>query len=50
MGALRTRCLEDLASTGHLIRPDQHVAARWAGFEAAGLAAALRTACARETA
>lgn len=32
----------------HLIRPDQHVTARWRRFDAAAVAAALDRACARE--
>ena len=34
----------------YLIRPDQHVAARWDAFDAAAVTRALRTACAKEPA
>ena len=42
--ALRARYLGDARSAVYLIRPDQHVAARWAGWDAAAVAAALRRA------
>lgn len=43
-GALAARYLGDAASGVYLIRPDQHVAARWAAFDADSVAAALRRA------
>ncbi|WP_372605334.1 FAD-dependent oxidoreductase [Actibacterium sp.] len=43
-GALAERYLGDAKSAVYLIRPDQHVAARWAGFDETALAAALRRA------
>lgn len=38
---VRDRYLGDTAAAVYLIRPDQHVAARWASFEAAAVDAAL---------
>jgi 3-(3-hydroxy-phenyl)propionate hydroxylase len=40
--ALRKRYLGDAASAVYLLRPDQHVAARWTRFDAAAIADALR--------
>lgn len=45
---LRARYLGDAPSAVYLIRPDQHVTARWARFDTASVRAALRTACAME--
>jgi 3-(3-hydroxy-phenyl)propionate hydroxylase len=45
---LRARYLGDAKSAVYLIRPDQHVAARWADFDTASVRAALRTACGME--
>ena len=47
-GALRARYLGDAAGAVYLIRPDQHVAARWARFDEAALRAALRRACGKD--
>lgn len=47
-GALAERYLGDGRSAVYLIRPDQHVAARWDAFDEAALRAALRTACGKE--
>ena len=44
-GALGARYLGAAASAVYLIRPDQHIAARWPAYEPAAVAAALRTAC-----
>ena len=41
---LRERYLGDAPSAVYLIRPDQHVAARWASFDEAAVSRALRTA------
>lgn len=46
-GALATRYLGDAARAVYLIRPDQHVAARWDGFDASAVRDALRRATAR---
>lgn len=45
---LRERYLGDAASAVYLIRPDQHVAARWTRFDAAELRAAISRAIAKE--
>ncbi len=47
-GALRARYLGGAASGVWLIRPDQHVAARWAHYDEAALRRALRIATGRE--
>ncbi len=47
-GALAERYLGEAKSAVYLIRPDQHVAARWNEFDETALRAALRTACAKE--
>ncbi|SFE02259.1 FAD-dependent oxidoreductase [Roseivivax sediminis] len=47
-GALAERYLGDASSGVYLIRPDQHVAARWDVFEADAVRAALHHACAKE--
>ena len=47
-GALATRYLGAARSAVYLIRPDQHVAARWDAFDAAAVSAALRHACAKD--
>ncbi|OCW57893.1 FAD-dependent oxidoreductase [Hoeflea olei] len=47
-GALRERYLGDAASAVYLIRPDQHVAARWENYDEAALRAALRKACGKD--
>jgi 3-(3-hydroxy-phenyl)propionate hydroxylase len=39
---LRHRYLDEAGSAVYLIRPDQHVAARWTGYDAAGIKAALK--------
>ena len=44
-GALRARYLGEAPAAVYLVRPDQHVAARWGAFDAAALRAALRRAC-----
>ena len=44
-GALAERYLGTAASAVYLIRPDQHVAARWESFDAAAVQDALRIAC-----
>jgi 3-(3-hydroxy-phenyl)propionate hydroxylase len=43
-GALRSRYLGDAQSGVYLIRPDQHVAARWSAASGADIEAAMRTA------
>lgn len=43
-GALAERYLGDAPRAVYLIRPDQHVAARWPSFEGAAACAAIRTA------
>ena len=48
-GALAARYLGQATSAIYLIRPDQHVAARWDRFDEAAVASALRRACAKET-
>ncbi len=47
-GALSERYLGDATSALYLIRPDQHVAARWDAHDAAALKSALRKACGKE--
>jgi 3-(3-hydroxy-phenyl)propionate hydroxylase len=42
--ALRERYLGAAVSAIYLVRPDQHVAARWTAFDPAAVAAALRKA------
>ena len=46
-GYLRERYLGDAASAVYLIRPDQHIAARWTHYDAYAVAAALRTSIGR---
>lgn len=46
--ALRTRYLGAAPGAVYLIRPDQHVAARWTAFDAGAVTAALARALARE--
>jgi 3-(3-hydroxy-phenyl)propionate hydroxylase len=48
--ALQTRYLGSLASAVYLIRPDQHVAARWPTYDEAAVTAALARALALEPA
>jgi 3-(3-hydroxy-phenyl)propionate hydroxylase len=48
--ALTERYLGAAPRAVYLIRPDQHVAARWDCFDAAAVTRALRTACAKEPA
>ncbi len=45
-GALAARYLGGATSAVYLIRPDQHVAARWDSFDETAVRAAIRTACA----
>ncbi|MBS0124004.1 FAD-dependent oxidoreductase [Thetidibacter halocola] len=47
-GALAARYLGTATGAVYLIRPDQHVVARWARFDDAATRAALRRACARD--
>jgi 3-(3-hydroxy-phenyl)propionate hydroxylase len=47
---LRARYLGEAASAVYLIRPDQHVAARWETYDAKAVALALATALSLETA
>lgn len=47
-GALRDRYLGERESAVLLVRPDQHVAARWNSFSPGAVRAALRTACGKE--
>ncbi len=47
-GALADRYLGSASSAVYLIRPDQHVAARWDTFDETAVRAALRTACAKD--
>ena len=47
-GALESRYLGNAKSAVYLIRPDQHVAARWPDYDETALRAALRKACAKE--
>ncbi|MDA7430349.1 FAD-dependent oxidoreductase [Primorskyibacter aestuariivivens] len=46
--ALSDRYLGSARAAVYLIRPDQHVTARWEHYDAAAVTAALRTACAKE--
>jgi len=46
-GALGERYLGTAEAAVYLLRPDQHVAARWPGFDEAAVRRALDTACAR---
>ena len=46
--ALTARYLGEAPAAVYLIRPDQHVAARWTQFDELAIRAALRTACAKE--
>lgn len=46
-GFLHQRYLGDAKSAVYLVRPDQHVAARWTGYDEAETAAALRKAIGR---
>jgi 3-(3-hydroxy-phenyl)propionate hydroxylase len=46
-GALAARYLGQAASAVYLIRPDQHVVARWKRYDANAVRAALRLACAK---
>ena len=46
-GALAERYLGDVPGAVYLMRPDQHVAARWTSFDADAVAAAVKTATAR---
>ena len=47
-GSLAERYLGKARSAAYLIRPDQHVAARWNTFDEAALRAALRKASGKE--
>ena len=47
-GALSSRYLGSADQAVYLIRPDQHVAARWDRFDAAALRSAIRRACGLE--
>jgi len=47
-GALAERYLGDAESAVYLIRPDQHVAARWSTCDETALRAALRHACGKD--
>jgi 3-(3-hydroxy-phenyl)propionate hydroxylase len=47
-GALAERYLGAARAAVYLIRPDQHVAARWVGYDDAALRAALRRACGKD--
>ena len=47
-GAIRERYLGEAAAAIYLIRPDQHIAARWHKADASDIRAALRTALAQE--
>ncbi|WP_421850910.1 FAD-dependent oxidoreductase [Oricola sp.] len=46
--ALAARYLGTARSAVYLIRPDQHVAARWTGFDDAAMRKAINTACGKE--
>ncbi|MDD9718783.1 FAD-dependent oxidoreductase [Dinoroseobacter sp. PD6] len=47
-GALAARYLGTAEGAVYLIRPDQHVAARWPAFDAGAVQAALTTACGKD--
>ena len=47
-GALAARYLGGTTSAVYLIRPDQHVAARWDSYDETALCAALRKACGKD--
>ena len=47
-GAVRERYLGEKAAALYLIRPDQHVVARWSDTDAAQISKALRNAVAQE--
>lgn len=47
-GALAERYLGAAGAAVYLIRPDQHVAARWAAYDEAAVRAAIRIACGKE--
>ncbi len=47
-GALTERYLGAAKSAVYLIRPDQHVVARWSSFDEAAVKASLRKACGKE--
>ena len=47
-GALALRYLGEAEGAVYLIRPDQHVVARWSGYDESALRAALRRACGKE--
>ncbi|MCB1334669.1 MAG: FAD-dependent oxidoreductase [Roseivivax sp.] len=47
-GALAARYLGEAPAAIYLIRPDQHVAGRWASFDETAVRAALRRACGKE--
>jgi 3-(3-hydroxy-phenyl)propionate hydroxylase len=47
-GALAARYLGTAKSAVYLVRPDQHVVARWDSYDEAALRAALRRACGKE--
>ncbi len=47
-GALAERYLGDASRAVYLIRPDQHVAARWDRYDETAIRAAMRTACAKD--
>lgn len=49
-GALAARYLGDAGSAIYLIRPDQHIVARWERFDETAVQFALRRACAKEDA
>lgn len=49
-GALAERWLGTAPAGVYLIRPDQHVAARWASYDETALRAALRRACGKDAA
>ena len=48
IGALAARYLGDAPAAVYLIRPDQHVAARWPAYDAVAIRAALRRATGQE--
>lgn len=49
-GALRERYLDQATTAVYLIRPDQHVAARWDHFDETAMRNAIRKACGKEIA